>query len=123
MSFASDVAKFQRKVEQRGRDLHNGVCDLAFSSIVEGSPVTGAPGQPVDTGYLKGSWQNIIEGPLTRQIVTKAAYAQNIEDGTSRFGRPLTLRSQVGGWYSVRLTRAAWTRVVEFVTAQVVRDG
>lgn len=122
MSFESDMARFQRRVEQRGRDLHNGACDLAFSSIVEGSPVTGAPGQPVDTGYLKGSWQNIIEGPLARLIVTKAVYARQIEDGM-RNGRSLTLRSQVGGWYSVRLTRAAWTRIVEVVTARVVGNG
>jgi hypothetical protein len=139
MSFADDVRRFSAKTGTRAKALHDGVSDLAFSSIVEGSPVTGAPGQPVDIGYLKGSWQNIVEGPLTRQIVTNVAYAPAIEDdartafnpagavpdpewrkahqrgGTNRKGP-----SQVGGHHSVKLTRAAWQRIVDFVTAKVV---
>ena len=122
MSFQDDVRRFAAKVGQRARDIHNGVCDLAYSSIVEGSALTGAPGQPVDTGNLKGSWQNVIEGPLTRAIVTNVVYAEQIEDGT-RAGKALVLRSQVGGWHSVKLTRAAWPRIVEHVTAEVTRGG
>jgi hypothetical protein len=120
MSFADDIRRFNVKVDKRAKALHDGVSDLAFSSIVEGSPVTGAPGQPVDTGNLKGSWQNIIEGPLTRFIVTNVIYAPIIEDGT-RGGRTLTLRSRVGGWHSVKLTRAAWARMVEFVTQRITQ--
>lgn len=117
MGFSDDVRRFQSKVDVRTKAIHDGVCDLAFSSIVEGSPVTGAPGQPVDTGNLKSSWQNKIEGPLEREIVTNVVYAPYIEDG---FGRgPLTLRSQVGGFHSVKLTRAAWQKIVDFVTKQV----
>ena len=113
--FMDEVRQFQIKAEQRARDIHNGIADLAYSSIVEGSPVTGAPGQPVDTGNLKASWQNTVEGPLTRLLSTNVIYAPIIEDG-SRAGRALTLRSKVGGFHSVKLTIAAWPRIVEWVT-------
>ncbi len=122
MSFGDDVRRFIQRVEQRQRAVHNAVCDAAFVSIVEGSPVTGAPGQPVDTGNLKNSWQNIITGPLEREIVTNVVYAPDIEEGT-RNGRNMTLRSQVGGFRSVALTRAGWQRLVTQVTAQVVGNG
>lgn len=122
MSFESDVAAFSAKVKQRATDIHNGVCDLAFSSIVEGSPVTGAPGQLVDTGNLKGSWQNVVEGPLARVIMTNVVYAEQMEDGT-RGGRALVQRSPVGGFHSVALTRVGWPRIVETVTADVVANG
>ncbi len=122
MSFDGDIARFRDKVRERGQDLHNRVCDLAFSSIVEGSELTGAPGQPVQTGALKGSWQNVIDGPLERRIVTNLVYAPQIEDG-SRDGRELTLRSPVGGFHSVALTRAGWERIVERATAEITGEA
>ena len=119
MSFSGDVARFNANFSRRARDIHNNVSDAAYSSIVEGSPVTGAPGQPVDTGNLRGSWQNIIDGPLLRRIVTNVLYAPYIEEGTSR-GRAMVLRSQVGGFRSVALTRAGWQALVAEATAKVV---
>jgi len=118
MSFSDDVARFAKKVERRAQDIHNGVCDLAFQSIVEGSPVTGAPGQPVDTGNLRDSWQSTEIGPLARDIVTNVSYAPIIEDGT-RKGKAMTVRSPVGGFHSVKLTVAGWARIVEAVTRRV----
>jgi hypothetical protein len=132
--FERTVQAFAAKVAARERAVHNGVCDLAFSSIVEGSPVTGAPGQPVDTGFLKGSWQNLIDGPLTRRIVTNVAYAPVIEYGVRQAydysgdprplgyggGRP-SIKSTVGGQHSVALTRAGWQRIVDVVTTEVAR--
>ena len=118
MGFANDLARFAAEVDRRARDVHNGVADGAYESIVNGSPLTGAPGQPVDTGNLRARWQNIVAGPLTREIVTNTVYAPTIEDG-ARVGRALTLRSQVGGFHSVKLTIAAWRRLVEAVTREV----
>lgn len=118
MGFAEDVSRFAVVVDRRARDVHNRVADGAYESVVNGSPLTGAPGQPVDTGNLRASWQNIVEGPLTRRIVTNTVYAPAIEDG-ARAGKALTLRSQVGGWHSVKLTIAAWRRLVEAVTREV----
>lgn len=46
---------------ERARDLTQrvfiSVALMAKASIQFGSPVTGSPGQPVDTGYLRNSWQ------------------------------------------------------------------
>lgn len=122
MSFADDVRRLKEKVDRRGRDIHNGSADLALSSIVEGSPITGAPGQLVDTGNLKGSWQNLIDGPLQRSIVTNVVYARQMEDGT-RAGRALVQRSPTGGFHSVKLTIMGWKRIVEFVTRKVVSNA
>ena len=118
MTFREDVARFTGKVTTRGQQLHAAVSDLAFTSIVEGSPVTGAPGQPVapdappGVRTLKGSWQQIPEGPLRTAILTDVPYAPDIEDG-ARNGRALTLRSKIGGFHSVKLTRTGWHRLVE----------
>jgi hypothetical protein len=117
MSFGLDVKRFGAKVEQRIRDVADRSTQLAYESIVQGSPITGAPGQPVDTGNLKASWQ-IVEGPLRNEITTNVVYAPQIEDG-SRAGRALVLRSQVGGFHSVMLTRVSWGRIVEQATKEV----
>ncbi len=135
MSFRDDVARFGVKLESQFKELHNGVCDLAYLSIVEGSPVTGAPGQRVDTGFMKSSWQNEVTGPLTRDISTNVAYAPLFEDGTYNplgVGRPLGAEklpggtnrrgpSTVGGDHSVKLTIAGWPRIVETVALEVGR--
>lgn len=135
-TFADQVAAFRRKVEQRARDVHTVAADLAHQSIVEGSPLTGAPGQPVDTGNLRASWQRIIDGPLEQRIVTNTVYAPFIEDGvrpgavagTGEDGTldpikapdtQLTLRSQTGGFHSLKLTRAGWDRIVAAAVAEV----
>lgn len=118
MSFVADVDKFRRKTMDRAKKVHDGCCDLAFSSIVEGSSVTGAPGQPVDTSHLKNSWQNVVIGPYSRWIMTNTIYAPMIEDAIGPYGE-LSLRSQVGGFHSIKLTRAAWSRIVAQITAEV----
>lgn len=121
MSFGLDVKRFSDKVEGYRRAIAERATEIAFASIVEGSPITGAPGQPVDTGNLKGSWA-IVRGPLVNLITTPVIYAPQIEDGT-RAGRALTLRSQVGGFHSLALTRVAWPRIVQAAAEQVVGHG
>lgn len=117
MSFGLDVKRFSAKVEQRIRDVAERSTEIAFASIVEGSPLTGAPGQPVDTGNLKASWQ-IVRGPLRNDITTNVVYAPIIEEGT-RAGRALVLRSAVGGFHSLALTRISWGKIVEEARRQV----
>lgn len=82
-------------------------------SVVIGSEVTGAPGQPVDTGNLRDSWIGDFTGPTSWLLSTNVEYAVWIEDGGNSIG-PFTLRSQVGGFHSVKLTIASWDRIVEF---------
>jgi len=101
---------------------------MAFDSVVTGSRITGAPGQPVGQygpgyhpgrvgGFLRASWQFVVEAARAL-IMTKTVYAPAIEDGT-REGRQLTLRSTVGGFHSVKLTVQGWQRIVEAAIAEV----
>jgi phage gpG-like protein len=83
MAYADDVRRFQIKVTHRVPEVMIGVAQGAFDSIVEGSPLTGAPGQPVDTGFLKNSWQLAFEPDMSAAIIgTNVAYAPAIEYGT-----------------------------------------
>ena len=113
MSFAGDLDKFSAKLEKRGRAIFLGSSTEVKRSITDGSAVTGAPGQPVQIGHLKRSWQLTFPAAWRSRIATKVAYAPPIELGVGQFG-PLTLRSSVGGFHSVALTRAGWGRIVAF---------
>ena len=121
MGFADDIRAFNRKIETQERDIFTGVVDLAHESIVEGSQVTGAPGQPVDTGALKGSWIKSYPSKDEAVISTNVEYAPYIEDGRNDRGE-FTLRSEVGGFHSLALTLASFQRIVETVTTNVVGD-
>lgn len=120
MSFASDVRAWTLKVETRTQDVFVNTASAALESIRSGSAVTGAPGQPVDTGNLKGSWNLTMESPTTALIQTNVAYAPAIEDGVGPHG-PLTLRSTVGGFHSVALTRAGLPRIVDDETRKAAK--
>lgn len=92
-----------------------GAVVLAHDSIKEGSPLTGAPGQPVDAGNLRNSWLFEFDDPThpkSAVIGTAVEYAEPIEDGVGRFG-PLTLRSAVGGFHSVHETVVNFDRILE----------
>lgn len=122
MTFANDVMRFARKVQVQHREVFTGVVTEVKQSIVNGSPITGAPGQPVDTGNLRGSWQVVFESPTSALVGTNVVYAQQIEDGT-RNGRSLVLRSKRGGFHSVKITLNGLHRIVDAVTARVTRRG
>lgn len=117
MGFADDLNDFTRKVERRRKDIFVGFAVAVRDSVVEGSPVTGAPGQPVDIGNLKASWQLTFPSATLARVTTNVPYAPPIEDGVGPYG-PMTLRSEVGGWHSVKLTRAGRQALLD----QVVRE-
>lgn len=121
MSFGSEVEAFEKLVEQRARDIFVGCGTEVQRSIVDGSEITGAPGQPVDQGILKGSWIPEFTGEWDWQTTTNTEHAPPIEDGVGPHG-PLTLRSAVGGFHSRKLTIAGWDRIVEAVTRRVVGE-
>lgn len=127
MSFAADVQVFIEKAEQRQQGVFRGFAEAAKESIVEGSPVTGAPGQPVaegqpdPVGKLKGSWELEYPTPTTAEIATDVDYAPKIEDGIGEHG-PLRLRSKVGGFHSVALTVAGAERLLEQVVREVIQE-
>lgn len=145
MSYAADIARFRANLETRLQDVTVASALKVHESIVAGSALTGSPGQQVDTGYLRSSFQLGIGGtPAFRvkgdgsdappkgtgtptpppppqfvggerykaEIVTNVRYAEYIEEGLR--GQ----KSTVGGPGSVKLTRAAWGRIV----AESVRE-
>jgi hypothetical protein len=128
MSFSGDIAHFTRKVETEANDRFVRIVTETTRSIVEGSEITGSPGQPVGQygpgyhqgyvgGTLKASWHTVFESPRSALIASgglAAAYNRAIEDGVGKFG-PLTLRSTVGGFHSLKLTIAGFPRIVAAV--------
>ena len=127
--FSSQLASASAAIEGRVRDAFTHSTDEVERSVRNGSEITGAPGQPVDQYELKPSFRAERLGDLVWQITTKVAYAQAIEDGiqpsyvtakgTQVTPRRMTLRSNVGGFHSVALTRAGWDRIVDVVTTPV----
>jgi len=138
MTFTEDLQAFRDKVERRARHVFVEGTSRVRSSVTDGDPVTGAPGQPVDTGTLKGSWQEQFVEPWRSIVSTNVAYARAIEEGviepherqaytrsdgvevsaTTVRGSTITLRSEVGGFHSVKLTRAGWPRIVRDIVGR-----
>lgn len=122
MGFADDIREFSKTVETDSQALFVNIASAVQASIQFGSPVTGAPGQPVQTANLRDSW--ILEFPSRdqAQISTNVVYAPDIEEGvrTARSGQVtghtkqrLMLRSPVGGFHSVRKTLDAFDALVD----------
>lgn len=89
MSFADDIKRFNVKVEQLVDQAFVNVASAAHESIVNGSPVTGAPGQPVDTGNLRASWHLEFPSKESAVISTNVEYAPYVEAGVAgKGGRP-----------------------------------
>lgn len=107
-SFGAQLQNFQRKVAFRERAVFVGTATEVLRSIQEGSEITGAPGQPVDTGNLRASWNIAFPDENTAVVSTNVEYAPEIEDNT----RGASLRSAVGGFHSVKITRAGFDRIV-----------
>lgn len=118
MTFAKDVLRFVTKVKATNRAVYVSTATKAHESIVRGSTVTGSPGQPVDTGFLRSSWTLAI-GPTEARIQTNVAYAPVIEyNDRSQYNAQgempnevqgvtrQSVKSTVGGHHSVRLTIA-----------------
>ena len=107
--FKKRLKEFGDKSEERLRLTFLGSVQEAYKSVKYGSEVTGAPGQPVKTGRLRASWRmtgTARSGNMT--IETDVPYAPIIEDNR----RNATLRSKVGGWHSVKITRLNYRLIV-----------
>ena len=116
-AFAADITRFQRLAEQRERDTFVNLVSLSAESLIEGSPLTGAPGQPVDTGNLKGSFQTIFDSEREASIVSNCAYAPHIEDDVQH------ANYAVGGPHSLKLTVASAQRLAERAAADAGAQG
>lgn len=117
--FGDAIKAWTLKVERQSREVFVGSVMAAHASIQVGSQITGAPGQPVDIGNLRASWQADIEGDVGT-ISTNSEYAPQNEDGIARpGGGPYIQRSAVGGRHSVALTVAGFEKLVAAEVAKV----
>lgn len=110
-AFGDDLQKFVVFLRARQQSVFVDASAMALESIQNGSAISGAPGQPVQTAQLLTSWQLQIDSDTTATISTNTIYAPSIEAGVGKYG-PLTLHSSRGGFHSVKLTVAAWPRIV-----------
>jgi hypothetical protein len=118
-SFAVQMRKITQIVQHRYEELYSRVDEHVGRSIMYGSAVTGAPGQPVYTGALLASWHRVQRGTFGSLWVSKSPYAHIIEDNL----RGATLRSAVGGFHSVTLTRNAFRQIVFHELTGILRYG
>jgi hypothetical protein len=114
MSFADDINKFAIKVQTNSQAVFVNTASHVYESIVNGDSLTGAPGQPVDTGALRASWQLTFDGPSTATVSTNIEYAPYVEDNV----RGVTFKNH--GPHSVALTVAGISRIIAAETAKVV---
>jgi hypothetical protein len=129
--FVGGLQRFRLKAEARARAVFTNVASATKFSVTDGSPITGAPGQPVVTGNLKGSWQLTFPAPWVAEIMatgiapdgTDVGYARVIEYNLRGANIPAgpPKGSVVGGAHSVALTKAGFSRLVEAANAEVPR--
>jgi hypothetical protein len=117
MSFDSQLKGFGLKCEVRTHEDFVGITDEVQRSATKGSEITGAPGVPVQSGYLLTSYIPRFLSRWSWLTETDAPYAKSIEDGISyaNGGTPMTLRSPVGGFHSAKITVAGFQKIVDTV--------
>ena len=116
------IDAFERKIEKRTKEIFVKTTEELRDSMVFGSAVTGAPGQPVDTSNLKNDWLAGAKfaGAWFWRMTTNVEYAQAIEEGVGPSG-PMQLQSPVGGFHSRKMTVAGFQKLVDKVVREVVR--
>jgi hypothetical protein len=115
--FRETTNRIAAKIKARSQAVFVNVASRAHAGIVNGDPLTGALGQPVDTGNLRDSWQLQFESPTAALISTNVEYAPIIEDNV----RGVTFKNH--GPHSVRLTIAGLGKIVEAETLKAVGNG
>lgn len=112
--FAAQLAAWGTEAAQDVQAIFDGTLDELARSVIDGSELTGAPGQPVGkTGRLKRSWKTARPAPDIGEVSTDVEYAPIVEDGEMR------LHSPVGGSHSVKLTVAGFDNIVDAVAQRV----
>lgn len=113
MSFESDIRAHMSRRDRRLQAIFRESVIELKQSVVVGSKLTGAPGQPVDTGRLRGSWIDRFLAPWRWLITTALVYAPIVENLPET-----SIRSEVGGARSVAKSRTGWQRIVNHVAAR-----
>lgn len=118
MGFGDRIALRVDRAKTKAKTAFPRICAEFQRSVVDGSELTNAPGQPVDTGRLKASWIGEFQDENHFVLSTDVPYARIIEDNE----RGAQLRSSVGGFHSVALSVAGFGAIVDHVAAQVRGD-
>ena len=119
VNFRKMVTEWEDLTLARFDLLIDRVGNHCYRSITVGSPLTGAPGQPVKSSALLKSWRRLSQEDRRRVlIVSNLIYAPIIEDNW----RGARLRSSVGGFHSVKMTKAAFPLIVAYELEIVKRS-
>jgi hypothetical protein len=132
--FSAALAYAADRIMGRAEAVLDVATDLARQSIVDGSPLTGAPGQPVASGALKRSWKVRSIAKNVRVIETDSPYARVVEHdirrmeraasaGRGRRRKKVAVRGRTyrnGGPHSLALTRVGMPRIVEEARRRVI---
>lgn len=117
MEFHRGMKTFVMVAEELLKDVLIAGTLRVHESIRVGSPLTAAPGQPVDTSNLLRSWQYEFDddtNPTKARVVTPVEYAEPVEEGVGPNGpRVYGAKNGIGGSHSVKLTAAAWPKIVD----------
>lgn len=117
--FALDMAAMGASLRADVDKMFDDSVNLAAESIVNGSAITGAPGQPVEEDVLRKSWVTDKLSPTHATVTTDNPYAESNEDGIARPGMgPYRLLSPTGGRWSISKTVAGWGRIVDAAIAK-----
>ncbi len=106
MSYDGGIIAHAIKVRKRHKVLFQTFTIEVARSIRFGSDLTGAPGQPVDTGTLRDSWIERYLSEWMWRISTSIDYAAYIEDDVGGHNY------RVGGPHSVKLTVLGAERIL-----------
>ena len=114
----NEIKKFLTMAQMRETDAFQIIGRMVHSSITVGSPRTGAPGQPVDTtdllvSYKKTTTKNNIIVASTLRYAPIYEYKLN-------GGR---LKSKVGGFHSIMLTRLNFRHLVKGAVRIAVKNN
>jgi hypothetical protein len=115
VSFQRQMELIVAKAGRRGKELAHRIEQHCGDSIKFGSVVTGAPGQPVETGHLLDSWHLQRIAPYLGRWISTVEYASVIEDNF----RGAQLRSHWGGFHSVKMTRHGFKQIVDYELALI----
>lgn len=112
--FKRQLEAFFAKTKFKTQQVFVNTAAAVKDSVVNGSPITGAKGQPVVTGNLRDSFHLEFTSPTSAEITTNVEYApiieHNVRNAKVPRGKP---GSTVGGPHSVKDTVAGFERLVE----------